>query len=128
MSKIIPYLYFGQRRTVGTSKSIPDYLRTLSVNRAPTDPFFYADVTIHKAVLGSRYWLVDSNDHSTVLSTGLITSDPQVLSNIPSYGSPMLILLKIRNASSSPKYKQYTAEVPHASTGVEFYVAQELDE
>lgn len=128
MSQVIPFIYFNQVRSLNTSKSIPDYLRTLAVNRAPTDPYFYANVYIHRAVLGSRYWLVNSADHSQVLATGVIDSDPQVLSSIPSYGSPMIMHLRLRNASGATKYKQYESEVPHSASGADFYVSQEKDE
>lgn len=111
-----------------TSKSTAKGYISYSVQRASTDAYFYADVTLHDAIVGSRYWLVDNADYSTVLSTGLITDDPQVLSSIPSYGSPMLIMLRIRSASGGVKYKEYSAIVPHATTGTSFYCAQEVDE
>lgn len=132
MSVIHPYggsYGFVSGSVLATGKSqmaLP--LMVVATQRNPTDPYFYASVTINGAVIGSRYWLVNNSDHSQVLSTGLITSDPQVLPNIPSYGSPMLMLLRLRNASNPVKYKTYESTLPHSSVGSSFYCAQVEDE
>lgn len=128
MSQILPFIYFNQVRTLDTSKSIPDYLRTLSVNRAPTDPYFYANVTIQNCINGSRYWLVNNDDYSQVLSTGIVNTDPYTISSVPAYGSPFTMLLRIRNSSGSPKYKTFETIIIHSKTGATVYVIQELDE
>ena len=113
---------------LNTSRSARRGWNSNSVLRASTDAYFYADVTINYAIIGSRYWLVNNADHSQVLATGTISSDPQVLTNIPSYGSPMIMLLRLRNASGSSKYKTWQGLVPHARSGASFYTAQQLDE
>lgn len=120
----------------GAGREVPNTSKMVTIGadvalgnlRLPTDPYFYGDVTIHNAVVGSRYWLVNDSDYSQVLDTGVISSSEEVLSNIPSYGSPMLLHLRLRKASSSPYYKEYEAVVPHSASGAHFYVAQELDE
>ena len=99
----------------------------VAFQRLPTDAYFYADVVIHGAVIGSTYLLFDKDNPSTVLGQGTIDSDPYTLTNVPSYGSPMLMTLRLRKASSPPYYKAYETIVPHKAVGSDFYVAQELD-
>ena len=103
-------------------------LTVLAVQRDPSDPYFYASVTINGAVIGSRYLLLDNDNHSTILSKGLISSDLEVIPNVPSYGSPMVMFLRLRNASGVIKYKTYEALTPHNSTGTVFYCAQQKDQ
>jgi len=102
-------------------------LTVLAVQRDPSDPYFYASVTINGAVIGSRYLLLDNDDHSTVLSEGLISSYLEVIPNVPSYDSPMVMFLRLRNATGVIKYKTYEGYVPHSSTGATFYVSQVKD-
>jgi len=111
---------------IDTSKSINSGWSGISILRQAGDAYFYANVVIHDAVIGSRYWLVDNDDYSVVLASGLISSDLETITNVPSYKSPMILYLRLRNASSEPKYLQYEAISPHSKTGVDFYCRQKI--
>jgi len=132
MSVIIPYgVSFshmsGNILSTGKSQIVAPLL-VLAVQRYPSDPYFYADVIINDAIIGSRYWMVKNADHSEILATGLITSSPQVVLDVPSYGSSMIILLRLRNASDTSKYKTYEALTPHTQNGTSFYCSQQRDD
>lgn len=111
-----------------TSHSFPAGSYVLATLRLSTDPYFYADVVIHGAVIGSRYYLFDKDNPGTALATGVIANDPETITNVPSYGSPMILALRLRKASSHPYYKPLEVYAPHNQNGTDFYVSQELDE
>jgi len=96
--------------------------------RLASDPLFLADVTIENAVIGSRYLLLDAANPSRVLSSGVVSSDPFIVSNVPGYSNPFLLELRLRKASSTPFYKPLTTFANHVPQGVRIYVVQVLDE
>ena len=110
-----------------TSKSSPVGSRQIAIQRLPTDPVFIADVTIDNGIVGSRYWLVDDSDHTTILSSGLITADPEVLLNIPAFSTNFLMLLRLRLGTVPPYYKQFETKIKHSTQGASTFVIQELD-
>ena len=112
--------------SVPTSKSLPTPVFA-SVQRLDSDPVFNADVTIDNAVIGSRYWLVDDTDYSTILATGIITSDPEVLSSIPAFSTNFLMLLRLRKATTPVLYKQFETKIKHNKIGSSTFVIQEED-
>jgi len=128
MTNIFPFGPWASLVSVDSSESADYASGVVAIARGPNDPAFVGDVTIRGAVVGSRWWMADDSDHSKVLSTGVIASDPEVVPSVPSYSSGMVILLRLRKASSAPYYKPFEAKQPHSSTGITFYVAQELDQ
>ena len=99
-----------------------------SVQRLPTDPIYKADVVVENAVNGTRYLLLEDADHSNVLSSGVINADPFTIVDVPAFGDPFLMLLRLRTASSSPFYKTFETKANHVNVGVTVFVIQELDE
>ena len=65
MSKVFPSFpmtFSG----LDTSKYHPGVIVNYSVERASTDPYFYASIDIKNMVVGSRYWIAQESDHSVV--------------------------------------------------------------
>lgn len=100
----------------------------ISVDRQTGDPYYWADVILQNPVIGSRYLLTEDADPLNELSTGVITTDPQVLSDIPASTVPFLMKLRLRNASGSPYYKTFETRAYHSRLGVIIYILQELDQ
>jgi len=114
---------------VGTSKSFPSSTgMSTSIPRAPTDPIFSADVVIAGGVSGSHYILVDANNTTTVLASGIITSSTHIIPLVPIYTNPHSFILRIRKSTSSPLYKQIELVVNHSFAGTSIPISQELDE
>lgn len=106
---------------------MPGYFGNLANQRVAGDPYFYADITLNDVVVGSRYWLVDDADNSIVLATGLITTSPQIIPDVPALYKPQVLMLRLRSASGVVKYKQYESVNVHQKTGTYFYCAQQVD-
>ena len=61
-----------------------------ATQRAASDPYFYATVTLQNVEDGSEYWVAQASSLSTVLAYGTQSgTDDIVLTNIPAYESPM---------------------------------------
>ena len=112
---------------IPTSKSIATGHSVASVQRAPTDPFFYADVDIENAVVGSAYILgYDVGGDFVALSgfSGTVTTATFTLENVPSYTSPMLLRLRLRKGTSGTKYIPFELYATHSPNGVNMYCSQ----
>lgn len=112
---------------LATSKSARRGWNSNAVLRAPTDPYFYADVILENIAVGSRYWLVQDSDHSNVLATGVASDTTVTLTDIPAYSNPMLILVRVRKATSTPLYKPLDTYANLIKAGVTVYISQEED-
>lgn len=112
-----------------TSKSIMFVAsRLVSTQRAPSDPFFFADVNVINAVVGSAYWLgYDDNGTFTILDEGTVATAEFTISNVPSFSSSMVLELRVRKSSSAPKYLPHNAFGVHSPTGTTIYCAQAPD-
>jgi hypothetical protein len=93
----------------------------------PTDPLFYADIYLQNIVPGSRYWIAQASDLTNVLATGVADTAELTLENIPSYDNPMLIEIRVRNASGTPAYDPYKTYRYLAKEGITIYIAQVED-
>ena len=102
-----------------------------AIQRLPTDPFYYADVDVENAVVGSRYEL--GYDVSGVFTSftpsiqGTVATSAFTLSNVPSLASPMLLWLRMRKGSAATKYQPLNQKSFHSVNGVTFYVSQVED-
>jgi len=115
--------------SVATSQSFPTLAGvSFSVERGSNDPYFVADLLISNAVVGSVFWLVDDADHSKILRTGTISSGSMILQNVPALSLSALMLLRLRNSTAQPFYKNFETKVQHLFSGSSTFVTQELDE
>lgn len=112
-----------------TARSSPSFAdsRFFSVQRLPSDPLFYANITLQNIVVGSRYWVAKATDLSYVLATGVAESSEVVLTNIQSYSNPMLIEVRVRKASEPVKYQPFVTYGYLVRGGVTIYCAQVAD-
>lgn len=92
--------------------------------RLPTDPYFYASLTIQNVVNGSHYWVAQTSDLSNVLGSGVQSgSGDIVISSIPALESPMLTTIRIRNLGYIP----FETNAYLYSSGGLSYVIQSVD-
>ena len=121
---------YGAHSVIPTANAIPTAIGVLSHQRAPTDPFFYANVDVENMVVGSRWMLgyTPSGGEFTELASGTAATSAFTIENVPSYASPMLLELRVRKASGSPKYEPLRQYANHNPNGVNMYLAQQLDE
>jgi len=99
----------------------------LGVFRLPTDPLFYADLTLENIVVGSRY-RVTRHSNGEELAQGVAASATVVIAGVPAYNNPMLIDITVRNASGTPAYKIFDTAAYLYKTGGSAYILQQLDE
>lgn len=100
---------------------------SVGVFRLPTDPLFYADLTLDNIVIGSRY-RVTRRSTGDELATGVAASTTEVLASLPCYSNPMAVDITVRNASGSPVYKVFDTGASLSKTGGSAYILQQLDE
>lgn len=111
-----------------TGKSMQCGGGTISHQRAPSDPYFYANVYIKNAAIGSRWMLgYDNSGTFTQLAIGEAATTDFTIANIPSYASPFLMELRVRKSSSSPKYEPFKTFGYHDPDGLTMYVSQTID-
>jgi hypothetical protein len=112
-----------------TADSCPSFAdqRFFSVQRLPTDPLFYASLSLQNIVVGSRYWIARASDLTTVLASGVAESTEITLNNIPAYANPMLVEVRIRKASEPIKYQPFVAYGYLVRGGITVYCAQVVD-
>lgn len=99
-----------------------------AVQRAPTDAYFYGTLTLQNVIAGSRYWVARASDLSVVLGTGIAAGGDIELAGLPAYANPMLMKIRIRNASGTPAYKPVETYAYLIKAGVTIYIEQQLDE
>lgn len=124
-------------KPIDTSKSIGmgGYFTSIFAHqRAPTDAFFFANVVVQNAVVGSAYmlgYLVGATPSGafTPLAgfSGTVSNSDFTLSNVPSYESPMLLELRLRKGTSGAKYQPFKINAVHSSNGVTIYCSQVAD-
>lgn len=98
----------------------------LGVFPLPTDPLFYATLTLVNVVVGSRY-RVTRNDTGDELATGVAATTTVVLPGLACYANPMQVNITVRNASGSTKYRVFDTAALMVKTGTSAYVLQQLD-
>lgn len=96
------------------------------VCRLPTDPLFYAALTLENIVVGSRY-RVTRRSTGDELATGVAASTDELISSIPCYANPMQVDITVRNASGSPVYKVFDTGASIPKTGATAYILQTED-
>lgn len=99
---------------------------TLGVFRLPTDPLFFADLTLENIVVGSRY-RVTRTSTGEELATGVAASSTTVIVGLPCFANPMQVSITIRNASGAPYYRVFDTAAFLARTGATAYILQQQD-
>lgn len=117
---------------IDTRESVGKINRTIARERLPTDPLYNADLTLQNVSGGSRYWVANASDLTQVLATGTVAGSEdafydEVIPNVPAYGVPFLMEIRIRNATGAIKYKSFKTYVNHSSVGASAYVIQAVD-
>lgn len=100
---------------------------SLGVARLPTDPLFYAPLTLENIVVGSRYRVTRASNGEE-LATGVASSTSEVLAGVPVFSNPMLVNITVRNASGSPAYRIFDTAAFLGRGGTSAYILQQLDE
>jgi hypothetical protein len=102
---------------------------SIGVFRLPTDPLFYADLTLRNVVAGSRY-RITRTDTGAELATGLVSGSglvDQVISGVACYANPQGVNVVIRQGTSAPKYLAYEAQAQIEKSGGLAFIAQVAD-
>lgn len=102
----------------------------LGVFRLPTDPLFYANLTLNNMVAGSRY-RVTRHDNGNELATGVAAGSglvDVVLTGVACFANPAQVDITVRNASGSPAYRVFDTAAFIPKSGTSAYVLQQLDE
>lgn len=110
-----------------SSKSAAHFQGVYSTVRNPSDPLFYAPVTLQNIVVGSRYWIAQASDLSNVLATGVAGTTTVTTASLPSLENPMLIEVRVRNASGEPDYEALTTYGYLGKDGVTIFISQKVD-
>ena len=99
---------------------------SLGVFRLPTDPMFYATLTLQNIVAGSRY-RITRHDTGAQLATGVAASTVEVITGVPCFANPMQVDISVRNASGGTKYKPLETAAFMILAGASAYIAQILE-
>ena len=110
-----------------TGKGQPTPAEVMFFQRLPTDPLFYADLTLENIVVGSRY-RVTRRSTGAELAIGVAGSTSEVLAGLPCFTNPMQVDITVRNASGSPAYRVFDTSAFMVKAGASAYILQQADE
>lgn len=99
---------------------------TIGAFRLPTDPLFYAALTLNNIAIGSRYRMTRDST-GDLLAEGIAADTEVSVPNIPAHENPMLVKVTVRKGTSAPKYQPGDFYGYLAKTGGSVYVAQVPD-
>lgn len=94
--------------------------------RLPTDPLFYADLTLENIVVGSRY-RVTRHSNGEELATGEAASATVELTGLAVYANPMLVKITVRKGTTAPKYEPLDTYVNMTRGATTAYISQVPD-
>lgn len=129
MASVIPVPAFSLVPAQSSKTAPSQSSMALGVARLPTDPFFYASLTLQNVLGGSRY-RITRNDTGAELASGLVpgaVATDHVIAGIPAYSNPMLMRIVVRNASGATKYKAFETFAYLYKTGGAAYIIQQVD-
>lgn len=98
----------------------------IGVFRLPTDPLFYADLTLKNIVGGSRY-RVTRHDTGAELASGVAAGSGLVdvtISGVACYANPQPVDIAVRQGTSAPKYQPYSTQTEIIKSGALAFIAQ----
>lgn len=115
------------RGAPGSSKSMPGAGFHRSVQREPTDAYYYANVDVVNMVVGSKWMLgYDDGGAFVELDSGTAATADFTISNVPAYSGLFLMELRVRHASGATRYKPGNFFIYHNAAGVTVFVSQVL--
>lgn len=109
--------------------SIPEYNstrlnHTQTIERLPSDPLFYATLTLRNVVMGSSY-RVTRNDTGAELASGQDTaSDTITIGGIPCFSNPMLVDISVRKGEEAPYYREALTQAELEKSGTAAFIFQ----
>jgi len=123
-------VYIGGKRSIlvpASSRSRPSGWRnTFAVQRAPTDPYYYANLILQNVIGGSRYRITDSAS-GTELASGLVggsVATDVTINGLAAYSNPALLRVTIRRGTSAPKYQPFETFTYLYRVGSNAYISQ----
>jgi hypothetical protein len=125
MGAAIPF----HRGSIGpspTGKMLGTAQGSIGAMRSPTDPLFYAALTLQNIVVGSRY-RVTRHDTGDQLATGVAAASSEIIASVPCFANPMQVNIMVRNASGGTRYKPFTTAAFLNASGASAYILQQLD-
>lgn len=99
---------------------------SLGMARLPTDPLFYADLTLENIVVGSRYRVARASD-GTELASGDALASTVNLTGLPVYTNPMLVKITVRKGTTAHKYQPLDTFANMARGTATAYISQVPD-
>ncbi len=96
------------------------------VARLPTDPIFYADLTLENIAVGSRYRVTRASNGEE-LAAGEAASATVNLTGLAVYANPMLVKITVRKATTAPKYQPLDTFVNMGRGVATAYISQVPD-
>ncbi len=126
MTVIIPHPY-NAISPAARGRTAPAIGQGVGIFRLPTDPLFFAQLTLDNIVVGSRY-RVTRRSNGEELATGVAASTTEVIAGISIYSNPMLVDITVRNASGSPAYSIFDTSAFMTREGATAYILQRAEE
>jgi len=109
-----------------SSKTMSGPFGAIGTHRKPTDPLYYAALTIQNAVANTRYRVTRAATGDQI-ATGTGGGGDITVTPIACYANPMLVNIRLRNASGATKYKPFETSAYIYKTGGSAYVIQVVD-
>lgn len=98
-----------------------------ATQRAPTDAFFYGELTLQNVAAGSQYWVAQSSNLSNVVANAAAPGGDIVISGIGALANPMLLTIRVRKGTSGTKYAPFSTQAYLVKTGASAFVSQQID-
>jgi len=83
-------------------------------------------ISLTNLVVGSRLYVFDTTNNNTLFNE--VATDPKFNGTVPTDGTDVDLLIRVRNASGAIKYKQFLTEATLTSSNVSITVNQPLDQ
>lgn len=120
---------YGSISTTDRGRMQAHFGISVGAARLPTDPLFYAALTLNNIVAGSRY-RVTRHSNGAELAIGLVAGSglvDEVITGIPCFSNPMQVDVAVRQGTAPPKYQPFSTSAFMVKAGSSAYIAQVLD-
>lgn len=109
-----------------SGRILPAQYMGVGVFRLPTDPLFFADLTLQNIAVGSRYRVTRASNGEE-LAAGEAASATVNLTGLAVYANPMLVKITVRKATTAPKYQPLDTFVNMGRGVATAYISQVPD-